>query len=114
MKKIIISIFLILCSIYCYSQNNNDNSGVKELTEQAYKFINKVISTGNAIINEVVSETKEYKNDIDECLPEETKQQYRDFFNEVIESNRKGYKEFKRSCHEAFRDGLRGKKYTNK
>ena len=44
-------------------------------------------------------------------MPQETKDWYKNNYNSIVKANKEGYKHFKKSCHDAFRAGLRGEKY---
>jgi len=115
MKKLIIIICLLIGTITCYSQNTSQNYSndpeVQELCQGVVKVVDKVITNGKNVVKEVVSEAKEYKKDIDECMPQETKDWYKNNYNSIVKANKEGYKHFKKSCHDAFRAGLRGEKY---
>ena len=62
MKRFITVIIILITSCFISfaqtSTNVEDNSGVKELTEMATKFIHKTISVANCVVNESDWEVK--------------------------------------------------------
>lgn len=109
MKYIYIFIITLFIPVIAYSQDNSSKKteNVQETTVVVINDLGKAASFIGSITSFIRSEIKEYKKDIDECLPEETKEEYR----QVGRIIKQGFKDCVKEAHRGFRQGLRGEEY---
>jgi hypothetical protein len=104
------AILICVCSpLPAQNYRGNDEDFRKE-TEQFFRsagnFVGKVLRVANTVVNEIGSEIREFKKDIEKCCPE---------FYEVRDSlksqTRRGLEQCRREMHRGFKQGLRGESY---
>ena len=108
MKKIILIIMMLFIPIFGFSQEKDKMTDDVTITIN----ISKINRTVGNVIGFFKSEIKEYKKDIDECLPEEKKESYKNEYNKTKKVIKEGFKSWVDAAHTGFREGLQGKKYN--
>lgn len=112
MKKIIVLVLILISSCFIGFSQNSTTSSKKNEDVTVSINISKINRSIGSVVGFIKSEIKEYKKDIDECLPEETKQKYRDEYNKTKAVLKQGFSDCVKEAHRGFRQGLRGEKYN--